>query len=142
MKLFIEERFVLNENQTLSENILFYNGHLLALARRNFNLDTNIDEGLGYWIIYKNQQFRTDAKALDFNSSKTSGSFSIRGNELFAVYNNTIYSIDLKGLKDNKNDTLIWKNRTKLIYERYLQKSFWIDNELIVAGGAEKGKKL
>ena len=135
MKLFEEERFVLNENQTLPETILFYNGHLLALARRNFNLDTNIQEGLGYWIIYKNQQFRTDAKDLDFYSLKTSGSFSVRGNELFAVYNNTIYSINLQGLNTNGSQKLKWQKRANLRHYRKLQKSFWIDNQLIVVGG-------
>ena len=135
----LEERFSLNENQAITETILFYEGHLLALARQNFELEINIngDEGLALWILYKNQQFRTDARQLDLYS-QTSGSFSIRGDELFAVYNNTIYSIDLRGLIDNNNGTLVWKNRTKLRYERYLQKSFWIDNELIVAGGAER----
>ena len=132
----------MKENQTLSETILFYNGHLLALARRNFNLDTNIDEELGYWIIYKNQQFRTDAKELDFYSSKTSGSFSIRGNELFAVYTNIIYSVDLRGLNENDIQKLKWQKRAHLRHNRYLQKSLWIDNQLIVAGGDEKGEKL
>ena len=130
----------MKENQTLSETILFYNGHLLALARRNFNLDTNIDEGLGYWIIYKNQQFKTDAKELDFSSSKTSGSFSIRGNELFAVYNNTIYSIDLQELNANESEKLKWQKRANLKYHRNLQKSYWIDNQLIVAGGDQNGE--
>ena len=139
----LEERFSLNENQAITETILFYEGHLLALARQNFELEINIngDEELALWILYKNQQFRTDARQLDLypqTAGSSHGSFSIHGDELFAVYNNTIYSIDLRGLIDNNKGTLVWKNRTKLRYERYLQKSFWIDNELIVAGGAER----